>query len=139
MIWLWRIWKWWWIFVTQYNDLSLNNNKKLNINCRGHGCFYLNLYAINGCSDVNIKYFDGCQQCDSIDQCIQNWYMYCGSNYNNIAVFDGLECHTSQCDCPSIILDIHTKFMNNEYKDCWFVQPDIICKGELENTECIID
>lgn len=125
------------LYAPKYNDLHSNNLPRLAISCEGHGCFYLNLYAINGYSDVTLE-VDGCSQCNSINDCVQNWFMYCGTdnNYGNLAIFDGLECSSPQCDCLSMQASVANSFKNQNYKQCGFFSPDIKCDTDAQ---CVID
>ena len=123
------------IYSPQYDD-SNDNKPKLNINCEGHGCYYLNLYAINGYSDVDIS-IDGCEQCESVNDCVQYWFMHCGANnYQMFDMFDGSECHSSRCDCSSMSVSVENTFQNQDYEHCGFIVHDITCNADMD---CIVN
>eukprot|EP01083_Nonionella_stella_P272227 922970_1 len=134
------------IYAPKYDDYSDVNMKRMNIGCEGHGCMYLNLFAINGWSDVNI-HVDGCSECASVDDCVRNWNMHCGIDtdcvsdssscfFDKTSVFDGSECDTSKCDCDAMKASVVDTFTNHQYSECGFFAPDITCDVD---TECVID
>merc|ERR1719474_2008911 len=59
------------------------------LDCRGHGCYLLELYALNGFADITNLTVSGCNECGDVADCVDQWQMHCGPAFERYAAFDG--------------------------------------------------
>ena len=121
-------------YIPSYESIT---SPRTTINCEGHGCYsYLNIYSQNGALDLNIN-LNGCNECDSANECVSSWSFHCGSYYDDYISFYGETCTSpgTTCDCKIATNTIRSNFINDNSK-CDIFEADYKC---LSNKECIID
>eukprot|EP01084_Bolivina_argentea_P027448 51023_1 len=105
------------------------NNSNLQLNCYGYGCYDMILFTNNGFntfSTQNVQ-FNGCGLCNTVNECVNNWMIFCNDNqtieYNAFTnLYNGSYCSSSNCYCNKNILN--QLFINDA--------SDMKCNNELQ-------
>ena len=108
------------------------------LQCEGLGCNQLNLYALNGMRDIINTTFNGCGVCDTLNDCINSWNLYCGQIYQTSINFNGKSCHDEpDCRCSNLTNLLEKQWESNQDKtQCTIFEPDELC---INDEDCIID
>ena len=119
-----------------YNpEYATQGHPKTNVVCQGHGCYdEMYFYSAHGPIDIDIS-LDGCGECQSIAECVSNWYFYC--DYNSFDVFHGDVCDSDHCDCDYGINEVASQWI--PYSDdrvCDIFTFDFECPP---GSDCIVD
>eukprot|EP01084_Bolivina_argentea_P070718 128597_1 len=113
------------------------------IECQGYGCYYLSLYSETGFSSIKNVSVNGCNYCDSVNHCINSWYMHC--NYQYAAYYDGYYCsRCSYCQYQNFPT-VMSNAWNTKQESCDISTPDLSCASDnctitcSSNSECVRD
>ena len=109
-----------------------NHTSDINLICVGLGCKNLNLKLPFNWDNFNIQIY-GCRVCNSVDNCIDNWQLYCGNPRYYYSSFSGKTCSRDWCDCDSIYNQIN--YIDDDDNMCESLV-DYVCTEEYCTIDC---